>query len=269
MVRSVRRGLRAPRRLLALAEVRLFGSVMGVDTHEPVVALTFDDGPHPHTTPALLALLERHGAEATFFMVGSQAARHPDLVRRVAEAGHCVANHSYDHPSMPTLAGRARRAQLRRCAEALAPYGARLFRPPFGHQSRGSRLDARRLGYQVVGWSDHCSDWLDHDADSLTERLLEVIEPGAIILLHEALHVSETARFEAREPLLTALATVLGRLDGVYSFVTVPDLLSRGHVRRRLWYRRGDKAQLEGLRPGGHRAEPSAADPQAGDLRKR
>src|SRR3954471_7971305 len=82
------------------------GALTSVETTEPLVALTFDDGPDPTSTPTVLRLLERYGARATFFMVGAAAHRHPGLVGQIAEAGHAIANHSWDHASFPAISGR-------------------------------------------------------------------------------------------------------------------------------------------------------------------
>ena len=81
------------------------GTITGVTTRDPVAALTFDDGPHPEYTPLLLNILERYQARATFFMIGDAAQRHPDLVRQVAQGGHAIGNHSWDHPFFPSLSG--------------------------------------------------------------------------------------------------------------------------------------------------------------------
>ena len=88
-------------KLLKKAVGKKFGTITHVDTREGVIALTFDDGPHPAFTPKLLDILKGHGSKATFFMVGRVAQDHPELVRRVADDGHVIANHSWDHKSMP------------------------------------------------------------------------------------------------------------------------------------------------------------------------
>jgi peptidoglycan-N-acetylglucosamine deacetylase len=119
----------------------VIGTISHVHTRESVAALTFDDGPDPEYTPRLLAILERYRAQATFFMTGKAAQAHPELVRRVAQAGHAIGNHSWDHPSFPLISGRERRAQIRACAQALVPYGSRLFRPPYTEQNLGSRIE--------------------------------------------------------------------------------------------------------------------------------
>ena len=125
------------------------GSVIRVSTAEPAIALTFDDGPHPEDTPRLLDVLERHGAKATFFVVGKSARDHPDLIERIAGAGHALGNHTWDHLSMPSLTGRFRRRQLAWTEEVLGSHSSGLFRPPYGEQSLGSRLDAARLGLRL------------------------------------------------------------------------------------------------------------------------
>ena len=78
-----------------------------------MVGLTFDDGPDPEYTPRLLEILHRHGARATFFMAGEAARQHPELVRQVAQAGHAIGNHGWDHPSFPFISRDERLAQMR------------------------------------------------------------------------------------------------------------------------------------------------------------
>lgn len=234
------------RRLLAASAV-LGGTVTHVATRRPLAALTFDDGPNPQATPQLLEILERHGARATFFMVGKAAARHPELVARVAAGGHAVGNHSWDHPSLPLLRRRGRRAQIRWCGEALAPHGTALLRPPYGHQSLASRFDAWRLGYRVVAWSAMAEDWLDDPADRLLERLDDQVVPGAIVLFHDALYTTTAERYRDRAPTLEAVDRLLAEHTGRLSFVTVPELLAAGRPRRWPWYKRADLDWLRQL----------------------
>src|SRR5437870_3902663 len=104
------------------------GTITSVVTRDPVAALTFDDGPHPEYTPVLLKTLEPHQARATFLMVGKAAQRHPQLMQQVAQAGHAVADHSWDHAFLPSLPRHERQKQFRACEHVLAPYGQRLFR---------------------------------------------------------------------------------------------------------------------------------------------
>jgi peptidoglycan/xylan/chitin deacetylase (PgdA/CDA1 family) len=231
------RAKEAVKRLISWSSVPV-GSLIRVATREPAIALTFDDGPHPVETPRVLELLERHGARGTFFMVGKSARRHPEIVARAAAGGHAVANHSWDHPSFRRIRGSYRRAQIRWCGEALAPHGARLFRPPFGEQSPASRLDALRCGYPVIGWDVVAEDWRDDPADRLVQRVMRRLRRGSIVLFHDTLYVTEDERYRDREPMRQALEILLGRLGGDYRFVTVPELLRLGRpVRWPLFHR--------------------------------
>jgi peptidoglycan-N-acetylglucosamine deacetylase len=205
------------------------GTITNVVTRDPVAALTFDDGPHPEYTPLLLHILERCQARATFFMVGESAQRHPELVRRVAQAGHVIGNHSWDHPSFPSLRRHERQKQIRACEQVLAPYGKRFFRPPYGAEDVSSHLDALWLRYQVVKWSLDAEDWVEHDPAWMAEVLARGIQPGSIVLLHDAIFASEQESPQCnREPMLAALTLFLEGLDGPFAFLTIPELLRHG-----------------------------------------
>jgi peptidoglycan-N-acetylglucosamine deacetylase len=228
-----------------VAARRFMGTVTHFDTQETVAALTFDDGPHPDSTPRLLEILRRHDAHGTFFMVGISASAHPEQMRKVAEAGHAVCNHSWDHPSFPFIASDERRRQIRACEKALAPYGQRFFRPPYGEQSLASRIDAWRLGYRVVTWSANSADWCEPDPARIVESLMERVRPGCVILFHDALFVRtrpEKApklarpRHPDRETMLTAIEMFLGRCDGQFRFVTIPELFRRARPVLQNWY---------------------------------
>jgi peptidoglycan/xylan/chitin deacetylase (PgdA/CDA1 family) len=211
------------------------GTIIRVATREPALALTFDDGPHPEDTPPLLELLERHGAKGTFFMVGKSARRWPELVKRVADGGHAIGNHTWDHPSMPLLTGRYRRKQIEWCAEALAPHGTRLFRPPYGEQSLGSRLDAFRAGHEVVCWDVIAEDWRDDPPEALLQRVYRRLRRGSIILFHDTLYTTVEEDWKDRAPMREAVEKLLVDLKD-YRFVTVPELLKLGRPFRWHWY---------------------------------
>ena len=224
----------------------MLGTVSGVVTREPLVALTFDDGPDPVHTPQLLDVLEAFGARATFFMVGEQAIAHPEIVQRVAAAGHAIGNHTYDHPSFPLISPRERRRQLAACAAALAPHGRRLFRPPHGHESLGSHITALRSGYVVIGWSAHALDWQQHPSAWMAERLIKAIKPGRIVLLHDAIYRPPNPAVADRQAVIAAVRAMLETLSARYRFVTVPALLASGRAVRS-WYHPPDHALLATL----------------------
>lgn len=224
------------------------GTLVRVETSEPVVALTFDDGPDPHATPRLLEILDRHEAGATFFMIGTLARRHPALVAEVARRGHCVANHTETHPSLPTLSGGERRAEIRRCARALAPHGSRFFRPPKGHQTVGSRLDALWCLHWPVTWSVAADDWRPHEPEWIADRVTEQLAPGEIVLLHDGLWDPESPEAANRTPVVEAVRRVLARCAGRFRFVTLPELLERGVPVRHSWFVPPSEERPEGVR---------------------
>jgi peptidoglycan/xylan/chitin deacetylase (PgdA/CDA1 family) len=234
-------------RLTDRVRTTVLGTMVGVRTADPVAALTFDDGPDPQSTPQLLDLLARHGARATFFLLGRRAERHPDLVARIAAEGHAVGNHSWDHPSLPRLSGPEIAIQLRRTAAALGDPRPRLMRPPYGDQSLASHLVARRQGYAVIAWSVVGADWLDDDGPTIAARILAGLRPGGIVLLHDSLASYAAESHRDRKPMLDAVAAVLAARPD-WRFITVPDLRTRGRPRRRYWIQTTDPAYLAALR---------------------
>ncbi|WP_269527219.1 polysaccharide deacetylase family protein [Coraliomargarita parva] len=220
----------------------LMGSVASVAVNGPKVALTFDDGPHPDSTPFLLDLLKKHGVVASFFVVGESARKYPEILERAVAEGHALCNHGWSHRSLPMLKAAGQAEEIRKCAEAIGALGHPYFRPPYGHQSVGSRLRAGWLGQTVVTWSEHVADWRKQPVEELAESLRSAIKPGAIVLLHDAILVAEGLQPPAelqvdRRPLFEALDTVLGELGAQFDFLTIPELLSQGKVRWSNWFR--------------------------------
>jgi peptidoglycan-N-acetylglucosamine deacetylase len=155
------------------------------------VALTFDDGPWPGDTEAVLRVLRRERVHATFFMVGSLVADRPQVVRAVVEAGHVVADHSFTHPTEPAFAdlapGRVE-AEIAQAAEALREAGARptLFRPPGGSTDDEVALEAWRQHQRVVLWSVDPHDWdAARTPKQIARDVLRRVRPGSIVLLHD------------------------------------------------------------------------------------
>ncbi|HEX6980381.1 MAG TPA: polysaccharide deacetylase family protein [Alphaproteobacteria bacterium] len=235
---------RLPRRISRyvrrMAGRRLLGTVTHVITTVPVAALTFDDGPDPTATPRLLDILARHGAKATFFVLGRNAQRYPALIERIAGDGHAIANHSYDHPKFPTISRAERQNQIRACHAAIMPYGVPLFRPPFGLQTIRSRIEVALLGYDVVTWNACPMDWELHDADWFTARLTREVKPGSIVLLHDTLADRPGDPVANRDAIFTALDRFLGNVGSTLSFVNVPTLLKFGPPFRANWFVRSD-----------------------------
>ena len=224
------------RKLRSVAMRNLIGTITNVSTDQPLTALTFDDGPSPQFTPALLDILRKYNARATFFVVGKLAHRYHGLVEMTALAGHAIGNHSWDHSSLPLLSRQQRYQQLLMCQEAIAPYDCGLFRPPYGHQSFTSRLDALILGYKVVAWNVAAEDWLDHNSNWLFDKVAARITAGTIILFHDGLYTFAKERFVDRNATLEAVEMLLAQFSSKFDFVTIPELLERGRPRLQNWY---------------------------------
>lgn len=222
---------------ISQARREFLGTVVRVETSEAVAALTFDDGPDPEYTPRLLEVLERHGAKGTFFMLGRRAVDNLDLVVRIAAGGHVIGNHTYDHVKMPQTPRVERLRQLVRSKRVLGSHAAPLFRPPYGGQTLGSRIDAMLLGYDVIGWDYHVEDWAGHSAEIMAERLEQRLRPGSIILLHDSLYKPRVASAADRSPMIAALDSFLSRVGDTYRFVTVPELMRHGRPVRIHWVR--------------------------------
>lgn len=170
---------------------QIFGPTLRKTGEAHAIALTFDDGPNPAATPALLDLLERHGARGTFFLMGAHVRAFPELAREIAGRGHAIGNHTETHPNLALL-GRAKlREELQRCREAIetaARVRPKWMRPPFGF--RGPTLNGvvRELGYAGVAmWSRWAWDWKTQPAERVAQRLQRV-RGGDIVLLHDGDH---------------------------------------------------------------------------------
>ena len=157
---------------------------------DELVALTFDDGPDPEVTPAVLELLERAGARATFFCIGKRAEEHPDLLRGIRERGHGVENHTYTHPNSFALRGpRTMSAQIRRAQDAIEQSGGgspRFFRAPAGMQNPWLGTVLSGTGLSLVSWTRRGYDTVTRDAARVAERLVgRGLRAGDILLLHD------------------------------------------------------------------------------------
>jgi peptidoglycan-N-acetylglucosamine deacetylase len=181
------------------------------------VALTFDDGPEPGVTPAVLDLLDRAGARATFFLIGERATREPGLVRAIADRGHAVGNHTWSHSKAFALQGPRRiAAELDRTQEVLETLTGKrpvLFRPPAGIRSVFLEPLLARRGLHLVSWTRRGFDAFARDPDVVYHRLSRALSPGDILLLHDGQLTAAQRRTSARSTPL--VLKVLPRLlDG-------------------------------------------------------
>jgi peptidoglycan/xylan/chitin deacetylase (PgdA/CDA1 family) len=152
------------------------------------VYLTFDDGPDPEWTPRVLDALEQAKVKATFFAVGQQAQRLPDLMRRVHDAGHAVGNHTFSHRHPWFMSPRAARAQVRDGANAISDVlgvAPQFYRPPHGRQRACMSDEAQRCGEQVVLWDVSAIDWGPLGVVDSIEKRLNAVKGGDIVLMHD------------------------------------------------------------------------------------
>lgn len=168
---------------------------LGIPTRLPSdrgVLLSFDDGPHPQGTPAMLAALERERAPAVFFLSGEQAARHPELVREIAAAGHELALHGYSHQTRRQWSRRLLTDDTQRALDAVSvAAGAvpRLYRPPHGVFSLTGLLVIREFFLEPLLWSKWGRDWQSRaTASTIARRATSGLQAGDVILLHDADH---------------------------------------------------------------------------------
>ncbi|MHB1584341.1 MAG: polysaccharide deacetylase family protein [Acidimicrobiales bacterium] len=152
------------------------------------VALTFDDGPHPEATPAVLDELDRLGLRATFFPLASKAEEHPDLVDEVRRRGHQVETHGYRHRHHLAKGPRWVAADLRAACEVMGTLGVPLtwYRPSYGQVTAATLVGARREGLSTVLWSSWGREWATTDAAEVAGRIGRRLRPGAIVLLHDS-----------------------------------------------------------------------------------
>lgn len=189
----------------------------------PDVCLTFDDGPHPVHTPALLDVLAAAGVKATFFMIGQEVEKHPQVVRRVAAEGHAIGGHSFTHSNPSTTPARQLAEEVertRRLLEQTIGEDVRLFRPPHGKLTAAKARRLWRAGQSIVLWNVDPKDFACRSSGELAAKLdARRLSGGDVVLLHDNLPVAAEA-----------LPDVIGgaRQGGV-GFATVADWL--GHSR--------------------------------------
>lgn len=195
----------------------------------PFVALTFDDGPHPVYTPAILDILDTYKVPATFFMVGSHVERYPETAREVVARGHEVGNHTYSHINVPTATTQQLYDQLLRTTYVITDVTGtypQYIRPPRGLYDGRFRRLADLLGQRVVLWTLSSQDWrTGRNEIAIVSRIVERVKPGDILLFHDsgALFTSEGA---SRDATVRALPAVI---EGVrakgFEFVSLSTLL--------------------------------------------
>jgi peptidoglycan/xylan/chitin deacetylase (PgdA/CDA1 family) len=206
---------------------QIFGRTLIAPPRPDEMALTFDDGPNPAWTPRLLDLLAAHGVHATFFIVGRFAQAEPALVRRIAEEGHLIGNHSWSHPNLARTPANRVVEELKQTSgilEQLVGKSVQYFRPPYGARRPFVLRTARDLGMIPVTWNAMTSDWSDPSADRIAEQLMSKIETNSRqgqasnIVLHDGGHRGLGAN---RGPSVNAAGQLLASYKATRRFVTL------------------------------------------------
>lgn len=167
------------------------------------VALTFDDGPSPETTPALVSALNRLHIPATHFLVGGRCTENGSLVRELSDAGQTIGIHGFTHQSMLFRSTRWQRDSIARSLDQIVGFGLErpvFFRPPYGHFNPATCRIVRSAGCRGVLWSVICQDWRERSYQVLHARLNHHLHDGAIIVLHDA-HATTKTMIKTLAPL--------------------------------------------------------------------
>ena len=224
--------------LLSLAAAGLWGvsrarcfalvgpAICRIETDEPLVALTFDDGPTRLGVDSILPELERHGAHATFFVIGRELRQEPELARRLLRSGHELGNHSFSHVRMVGRRPAFYAAEIETTQRELRRVGAAAtsFRPPYGKKLWGLPLALRRSGLKMVMWD--VEDPQTSDPAKFADEVVRAARPGSIILLHAMYPANQTAR--------DALPAILAGLQARgYRVVSAQELIRAGSATAR------------------------------------
>ena len=196
------------------------------ERHRKMIALTFDDGPDPTTTPQALAILKKYNAKATFFMVGKNVSANPDIAKQVRKEGHQIGNHTWDHPQLPKLSLDNAKKEILDTQEAIQKatgVQTKITRPPYGAINSAIQYG---VDQSFIMWDVDSLDWKTHNTTAILNEVKKEVKPGSIILMHD---IHQTT--------IDALPTVLDYLKSQgYTFVTVDELLDYQLESHRIYY---------------------------------
>lgn len=187
-----------------------------------MIALTFDDGPHPSQTVRILDILDKYGIKATFFAVGVNAEYYSASLKEAVARGHEIGNHTYSHPKLDKLDGEALKSEILRSEKSIydvCGYKTHLMRPPEGLVGADLKGIARDLGYKVILWDIDTRDWAHTSPSKISQNVIKNVSSGDIILMHDYIGKNSPTA-EAIELFIPKL------LDMGYRFVTVSELIS-------------------------------------------
>lgn len=206
---------------VALGEGSRLLPIYSVETDEKKIAVTFNCAWEADDIPAILEILDKYEAKATFFMLGQWAEDNPDAVKMIADAGHEIGTHSNTHPDMAKISTEEIKKELTRSCERIEKAGGgspSLFRAPSGSYSNELVKTAQELGFTTIQWDVDSRDWKDLSADKMVDSITSNVQKGSIILFHSG-----------KKNTLEALPQILEILkNSGYSFVKVSELIYTG-----------------------------------------
>lgn len=204
-------------------KVQFVGDLLNsVNTNEKVVALTFDDGPMPGFTEALLKTLDESDIKATFFLVGEAIEKHPDLAKEIVLQGHQIGNHSFSHKKMIFVSHAFVKNEIERTSELIRAAGYKgdmTFRPPYGKKLFSLPMYLRDNAIPNIMWNIEPEKYdIVKKSELITDYVVKNIKPGSIILMHPM--------FDSKKIAINSVASIAKKLkDKGYKFVTVSELL--------------------------------------------
>lgn len=169
-------------------------TICKADINEKKIALTFDDGPLDSYTPQILSVLNASKVKATFFCIGKNAQVNSGLLREIIEQGHIIGSHSYSHSFwFDLLSPKNMQADLQEAHNLFKKelgLNVRWFRPPYGVTNPNLKKAVERMGYTAIGWNVRSMDTVAKDEQALSNKLKQLLKPGAIFLFHDTMHIT-------------------------------------------------------------------------------
>lgn len=212
------------------------GTIYRVNETKKIVALTFDDGPSPIWTPKILDELKKANVKATFFMLGEHVEKYPLVAKRVAQEGHEIGNHTYDHHTLIYYKPAELEKEINDAQAAIKNVTGKTtvyFRPPKALLTDREKKQIEAMGYKIILWTLNSKDWVTFHDKQITAYILRHIQPGDIILFHDSGGV-----FSAEGGDRTQTVKIISRLvrklkERGYEFVTISELLKSGNSEKK------------------------------------